>query len=583
MSDTISATLTETARSVGLVRDEMVLTGFVGDPDLVRLYNLCELFVLPSVHEGFGLPALEAMACGAAVIGSAATSIPEVIQWRDALFDPLDEVGIAGKITKALTDEAFRLELVRRGLDRAKAFSWDLTGKSAIAALEKTYATTRPGEGPATTSESVELGALVDQVVAASSAPASDQDLISTSRAIARNHPAAGARQILVDVSELIRTDPRTGIQRVVKNLLTSMGNQVPPGYRIEPVYATSGLNGYRYATALAPDGSRSNGGPTEVSHRDTFLGLDLRPELAMAQTEFYSEIRRLGGRVYFVVYDLLPVLMPDRFVAGTREWYERWLATVVAQDGALCISRSVAAELATWMQANGPLRQRPYRLGWFHLGYDHHPSTHGLRPSQALSGWRPRIGAATTFVMVGTIEPRKGHKQALAAFERLWARGLDVNLVLAGKRGWMMDDFIARVAQHPEYGHRLLWMPDLGDDELEDVYVAASCVLIASEGEGFGLPLIEAARHGTPILSRDLPVFREVAGDNAIYFTGLEPADLAAAVDHWLGLLHRDAVPPSSEIHPQTWDESARQVLSMVVQDAFQTQLPPTPELAGW
>ena len=76
------------ARKQGLREDELVLTGFVSDEDLVVLYNICSGFCFPSMHEGFGLPALEAMQCGAATIGSNTSSIPEVIGRADALFDP---------------------------------------------------------------------------------------------------------------------------------------------------------------------------------------------------------------------------------------------------------------------------------------------------------------------------------------------------------------------------------------------------------------------------------------------------------------------------------------------------------------
>ena len=78
--------LQQHAAKAGLNGNEVVLTGFVSDDDLIALYNLCRLFVFPSLHEGFGLPALEAMACGAAVIGSNTSSIPEVIGRRDALL-----------------------------------------------------------------------------------------------------------------------------------------------------------------------------------------------------------------------------------------------------------------------------------------------------------------------------------------------------------------------------------------------------------------------------------------------------------------------------------------------------------------
>ena len=84
--------------------DEFLLTGFVSDEDLLVLYNICSGFCFPSFHEGFGLPALEAMQCGAATIGSNASSIPEVIGRTDALFDPHDKIDIARLLHRLLTD-----------------------------------------------------------------------------------------------------------------------------------------------------------------------------------------------------------------------------------------------------------------------------------------------------------------------------------------------------------------------------------------------------------------------------------------------------------------------------------------------
>lgn len=99
------------ARKAGLGEDELVLTGFVPDADLLTLYNLCKAFVFPSWHEGFGLPALEAMSCGRAVIGANTSSLPEVIGCTAALFDPLDAASIAAKLEQVLTDQAFRHQL----------------------------------------------------------------------------------------------------------------------------------------------------------------------------------------------------------------------------------------------------------------------------------------------------------------------------------------------------------------------------------------------------------------------------------------------------------------------------------------
>ena len=124
------------AKEKGLKADELVLTGFVPEEDLLTLYNLCKTFIFPSWHEGFGLPALEAMSCGCSVIGANTSSLPEVIGRDDALFDPMNDTAIAEKLAQVLTDDVFRSELEQHGLEQAKRFSWNASARRAIAALE---------------------------------------------------------------------------------------------------------------------------------------------------------------------------------------------------------------------------------------------------------------------------------------------------------------------------------------------------------------------------------------------------------------------------------------------------------------
>lgn len=125
--------------SVQLEPHDVIFTGFVSDEDLVRLYKTCDLFVFPSLHEGFGLPVLEAMKCGAAVIGSNTSSIPEVIGNGNALFDPSRETDIARLMERTLTDEAFRSTLKQQAVIQAAKFSWEATAKCAMAAIAEAY------------------------------------------------------------------------------------------------------------------------------------------------------------------------------------------------------------------------------------------------------------------------------------------------------------------------------------------------------------------------------------------------------------------------------------------------------------
>ncbi len=119
------------ARNSGYAAD-IVLTGHVPTDDLVALYSAAELFVQPSIFEGFGLPVLEAMTCGTAVITSSVTSIPEVTGEAALLVDPRDVDGLAEAMRRVLTNTALRQRLEIAGLQQASHFSWRRTAQLTL-------------------------------------------------------------------------------------------------------------------------------------------------------------------------------------------------------------------------------------------------------------------------------------------------------------------------------------------------------------------------------------------------------------------------------------------------------------------
>ncbi|MEH6436548.1 glycosyltransferase [Massilia sp. DD77] len=415
--------------------------------------------------------------------------------------------------------------------------------------------------------------------------PASE--LHDLAAAIAFNRPPSAQRQLLVDVSALIQSDLKTGIQRVVRSILLSMIAVPPPGFRIEPVYSLGGNRPYHYARRFGiklvgePDLPMEDA-PAELRPGDVFFGLDLFTTGTTQNEAQLLSMRDRGLEVVFVVFDVLPMLRPEVFPFGTEQYFGDFLRTVhKVSHGVLCISRAVADELADWIGRQNLKRRAPLKLGHFHLGADIDASapSFGLPPDadQVLQALAER----PSFLMVGTVEPRKGHTQALAAFELLWRQGVDANLVIVGKQGWMVDKLVDRMASHPEKGRRLFWLPGISDEMLLKLYASSSALLAPSEGEGFGLPLIEAAQHGIPILARSLPVFREVAGEHAYYFEGLAPEDLAGAVTRWLALHAEGKAPPSSNMPWLTWDQSAQQVLDALVRQQWYRILPGTGDSA--
>jgi len=387
-------------------------------------------------------------------------------------------------------------------------------------------------------------------------------DLTAVSEALEQSLPNIRAdRQLLVDITALAHTDLHTGIQRVARSVLKCLLESPPQGYRVEPVYTAFGAKGYFYARQftkkflqieidiLADD-------PVLMLQEDIFLGLDLCLSDVYEQRYWFEQAQQRGAVLYVVVYDLLPITHAHWFPASEQPIFEKWLKTITEFDGALSISKATADELKEWMKKFPRQRELPFSFGVAHIGADIAQSkpTKGL--PFAFEEKLIQLKNEITFLMVGTIEPRKGHAQALDAFEYLWASGLCCQLVIVGKPGWNVTKLIERINKHLQRDHRLFWFEGISDEFLEKIYTSCSCLLAASEAEGFGLPVIEAAQHGLPVLARDIPIFREIAKNHVNYFSANNGLELSKEIDLWLKKYAEDRHTKSSNLVYSSWSE---------------------------
>lgn len=350
-------------------------------------------------------------------------------------------------------------------------------------------------------------------------------------------------KQLLVDVSVIIHSDARTGIQRVVRSMLSELKKNPPENYKICPIFA-SVKHGYHYVPDDFNLGNNDANILTipskavRVANGDVFLGLDLASAHIPKNIIQLKRWKLKGVKIHVMVYDLLPVLRPEWFHSKTTRNFYRWLrAIAILADSAICISSTVKDEFKKWIELKFEIPESIFPVNIIPMGCDIDASMPSLgmpsNANQLLANFKSR----PTVLIVSTLEPRKGHAQVLDAFEQIWKKNSEVNLLIVGRVGWKSSALQIRILNHPLFGKNLYWLNDVSDEFLGKIYGASFGLILASQGEGFGLPLVEAMQYGKPVLARDLPVFREAGGVEIRYFNSLNEnlSELSVTIEDWI------------------------------------------------
>ena len=272
----------------------------------------------------------------------------------------------------------------------------------------------------------------------------------------------------------------------------------------------------------------------------DSFWGLAYSVRLA-------EKARAIGVYVIPVIHDRFPITHPEFADAKNATAFKTAFARLIpASHALLTISRFTQSEVEMLLIRQG-VAVPPIRS--FRLGADAFSEGSQVMPI------RTEIQRLRdVYLMVGTIEPRKGHVTVLDAFERLWRNGGDPTLVVVGRIGWRCKELQERLEAHPLRNQRLFVLYEATDSDLDYLYRQARAVVIASRVEGFGLPLVEAMRHGAPVIASNIDVFREIGEDYPDYFVVDDVEDL-------LRILEQHERQGGMARHPRdwiTWDEAA-------------------------
>lgn len=375
-------------------------------------------------------------------------------------------------------------------------------------------------------------------------------------------------KQLLLDLSQIYFYDDGTGIQRVIHNIRQEIPSILPDDYILMPIYATK-ERGYHYTAKFGIQNNmiaEVDEQPVKISKGDIFLGIDLGAHLFPMIKDILIDYRNDGVSINFVIYDIIPLNYPHYTTHGIALHFKHWIEGLVrCADRLICISSSVANDVDKYLKSNYKDSKLP-QISFFHLGANFQKNRQTASMRKNVSEMLQRLSKKETYLMVGTLEPRKAHSQVLNAFDLLWKEGNDISLLVVGKAGWDTEKLMKRIRNHPLLNKQLYWLQDANDAELTESYKSSTAFIMASYTEGFGLPIIEASHYGVPIIARDIPVFREAAQEYAFYFRNDNDADtIIDALKNWQKLYRSGTYPRPEKIIQHTWRESAGDLLQQL------------------
>lgn len=275
------------------------------------------------------------------------------------------------------------------------------------------------------------------------------------------------------------------------------------------------------------------------------------------AATSFFDR----GGMVISVVHDLIPLQYPQFCHEGSVEEFQKTLPQIISlSSGILTVSRSAQKELATYLSKNFPGRYIPTR--YFYHGADMASKNHFGETIRPL--FHSLISGEGLYLMVGTIQPHKGHLVVLEAFQSMWAEGVKANLCILGRLGGSGEGVLKSLRASKFLEEKLFICQDANDAELSFLYSHAKALVLASFAEGFGLPLVEAMNQNLSVVASDIPVFREIGGDYPEFFESGSAKDLVRAI------LKSEKKEKGEELpHSRTWitwDESVHDLSKNII-----------------
>lgn len=320
---------------------------------------------------------------------------------------------------------------------------------------------------------------------------------------------------IYIDVSVLEEKDFKSGIQRVVKSFVKNLINKQDINYQLvcrkDGAYFTA-QNAYNnifdFKAFPIPQTI------IEPKENDIFFALDLDPWITGANLDWLKYYRQKGLKLITLVYDTLPLQNSKWFTPEGVNNYAYWFSSMMRISDHICAISKTVADNVKYFVDHFSLQEKVPEVFVLKMGADAMPiESRNLKRNI-------KAGKDKKFVMLSTIEPRKGYDFILNSFRDFWNNGSNHQLTIVGKKGWA-DEALINLLEDSKvrYPDKFKWLDKLDDNELLEVLTKSDALIANSEDEGFGLPLIEAAYLGLPVIARNNKIFKEVTENFGMLF----------------------------------------------------------------
>lgn len=404
------------------------------------------------------------------------------------------------------------------------------------------------------------------------------------------------SKRILIDLSEILKKDLQTGIQRVSKkitiNLLKKL-NEIDDrekGFETGKYLNENNIliigsrdheNFYRYLNyptskliniieknminqiinlnddQLFPKCNFKEG--------DTFLGLDYCVKSVLKRSEYLEKLKNKNVKIYFFIYDLLPVNNPEWFFKRVKKFTKLWLERISDFDGVFCISKNTRDDYLKFLKKRNISVKYNFTTDVIPMGHDINNLQDEILTEENLL---KKDTSIIDFLIVGTIEPRKAHLELLKVFELIWNIDKEIRLTYVGKMGWMAEDAIREFVNNINFKENFFYFSMVGDQELADMYKKTDVLIIPSYNEGFGLPIIEAMKYKKHILARNIPVFREILGEDGNFFPDTNKSEIFKYLIRWIKKFRNGDI-KKVNLDSVKWEESTDKLLHLLKKNA--------------